>query len=139
MKNTVDTTEGVLVTACNAEHTAPTFMRVSYSSCKALFEERGEERGKGLSVLQEPLEEGDAVGFSARLECLLSGLRLTLRVTLFTVAQQHVQQVSHPPLPLTKSFHHHRELQDPVITDFSNHKESMTMLPREERAYMFLS
>lgn len=79
-------------------------------------------------MLQEPLKEGDVVGFSARLECLLSGLGLTLRVTLFTVAQQHVQQISHPPFPLPKPLHHHRELQEPVITDFSNHKENMTLL-----------
>lgn len=37
-------------------------------------------------MLQEPLEEGDAVKFSARLECLLSGLGLTVYLTLFTVA-----------------------------------------------------
>lgn len=47
-------------------------------------ERRGEERtgeerrGEGLGVLQEPLEEGDAVTFSIRLECLLSGLRVTM-------------------------------------------------------------
>lgn len=42
-------------------------------------ERRGQERrGEGLGVLQEPLEEGDAVTFSIRLECLLSGLRVTM-------------------------------------------------------------
>lgn len=71
-------------------------------------------------MLQEPLEEGDAVKFSARLQCLLYGLGLTL----LTVAQQRVQQLSHPPLPLPKSLDHCWELKEhTVITHFDNKKK----------------
>lgn len=74
-------------------------------------ERRGEERrGEALGVLQEPLEEGDAVRFSTRLECLVSGLGLTVCLALVTVAQQRVQQLSHPPLPLPKPLDHRWEL-----------------------------
>lgn len=61
-------------------------------------------------MLQEPLEEGDMVRFSAWLECLLSGLELTVCLTLFTKAQKSVQKLSHPPLPLPKSLDHCWEL-----------------------------
>lgn len=94
-----------------------------YGVCKALFvtkDRRGQEkekkkRGEGLRVFQEPLEEGDAVKFSARLQCLLYGLGLTACLTLLTVAQQRVQQLSHLPLPLPKSLDHCWELKEHTV------------------------
>lgn len=59
-------------------------------------------------MLQEPLEEGGASGISTRLQTLLSGLALCL--TLLTVAQQYVEQLSHPPSLLTQLLDHCWEL-----------------------------
>ncbi len=57
-------------------------------------------------MLQEPLEEGDTLKLSAPLQCIVSGLGLTVRLTLFTIAQQRVQKLAHPPLPLPQSLDH---------------------------------
>lgn len=98
--------------------TLPTFIRGSEligmapsrgcGVCPALLitKERREGRGTALSVFQEPLEEGGAVQFSAHLRCLLSGLGLTVCLTLLTVAQQRVQHLSYPPFPVPKSLDH---------------------------------
>lgn len=85
----------------------------AHRGCKALFgnNERRARRGKkaeALGALQKPLEEGDAVRFFAGLKCLFSGLGLT--VAHITVAQQHVQQLTHLPLPLSKPLDYRWEL-----------------------------
>lgn len=49
-------------------------------------------------MLQQPLKEGRVVRFSVRLQRLLPGWKVS--VHLFTVAQQHAQHISHPPLLL---------------------------------------
>lgn len=82
--------------------------------CKALYEtieESAENRKEWtLSVLQKPLEQGNAVGFSTRLQSLFSGLELALCLALLTVAEECVKQLSHPPPLLTKPLDHFWEL-----------------------------
>lgn len=53
-------------------------------------------------MLQQPLEEGGPVQLPAS---------LAVRLTLLAVADQHVQQLSHFPLPVPELLHHSRELQ----------------------------
>lgn len=82
-------TEELSVTACKAEHAAHIHQsRLDQLTCMAPSRGCGVCKGGGvvLDVLQEPLEEGRAVRFSARLQRLLSGLA----VVVFTVTQQSV-------------------------------------------------
>lgn len=66
-------------------------------------------------MLQEPLEEGDAVRLPARLRRLVSGRGLGVRLGLLAVAQQRVQQLPRPPLPLPKPLDHRWQLKGQAV------------------------
>ena len=68
-------------------------------------------RAESLGVLQEPLEQGSLVGSSPPMGWLRSGLVLAIGLVLFTVAQQGLQEFSHPPLPLSEPLDHCWELE----------------------------
>lgn len=127
-KNKKTGKDGMPYTQCNtrAAHICERefrFMGLTEVAKPCLEIMRGEQGGKkaeALGALQKPLEEGDAVRFFAGLKCLFSGLGLT--VAHITVAQQHVQQLTHLPLPLSKPLDYRWELKGHIdYTVISRH------------------